>query len=302
MIKSSQMTIRKLAIAFQKAGQEQFTYMSEMEKNGTVEEWESEEKAFLAGGKFYGDCDTYALTIVRALKIVTNLIKPKDLILFSCTVKGVGHLVSGILDRTTNKTYVFDNRFKGIQSLESLIVDHHYQFDGFATLEHITKWWKSNSDYPYDFRTSGGKVSVLERQNKKLPTKKEETKQVKTKVDWNKYKNFSEVEFKCKCGCGKADMKPLLLDKLQAIRDYLGEPITVVSGFRCKKHNKKVGGKKKSAHLKGQAVDIGVYNSRFRYRFKREAYKNKITRIGDYKKRGFIHVDISKTLPQFVEW
>lgn len=43
---------------------------------------------------------------------------------------------------------------------------------------------------------------------------------------------------------------------LQPIRDKLGEPIKITSGFRCKVLNDKVGGVKTSQHLTGDAADI----------------------------------------------
>lgn len=52
------------------------------------------------------------------------------------------------------------------------------------------------------------------------------------------------------------NLKRLVHDILQPIRDKYGYPITVTSGYRCSQLNSKVGGSKTSQHLKGQAVDI----------------------------------------------
>lgn len=49
---------------------------------------------------------------------------------------------------------------------------------------------------------------------------------------------------------------------LQQARDDFGKPIHVNSGFRCLELNKKVGGKKNSYHLKGQAADLHVDNEK----------------------------------------
>ena len=43
---------------------------------------------------------------------------------------------------------------------------------------------------------------------------------------------------------------------LDPLREALGSAIIVGSGFRCEKLNKKVGGSKTSAHLKGFAADL----------------------------------------------
>lgn len=77
--------------------------------------------------------------------------------------------------------------------------------------------------------------------------------------------NFSKSEFDCKCGC---KMPPSVLvnvvkaaDNLQILRDCLGESIIINSAYRCKDHNKKVGGKTNSSHLKGLATDITAKGS-----------------------------------------
>lgn len=45
---------------------------------------------------------------------------------------------------------------------------------------------------------------------------------------------------------------------LEPLREYLGKPIVITSGYRCEKLNRKVGGSSSSQHLYGQAVDIWV--------------------------------------------
>lgn len=48
----------------------------------------------------------------------------------------------------------------------------------------------------------------------------------------------------------------LLAQRLQVLRDILGKPIKINSGYRSPAYNKKVGGAAKSMHLFGMAVDI----------------------------------------------
>lgn len=77
-------------------------------------------------------------------------------------------------------------------------------------------------------------------------------------------KNFTSQEFECPCGKCKAkrqiivEISPILVDKLQLLRDRVGEPIYITSGVRCKAYNKKIGGYSKSPHLDGLAADIQV--------------------------------------------
>ena len=54
------------------------------------------------------------------------------------------------------------------------------------------------------------------------------------------------------------NLRALCLEVLQPLRDHLGKPVVVSSGYRCKDLNKKVGGVENSQHLKGEAADIKV--------------------------------------------
>ncbi len=68
-------------------------------------------------------------------------------------------------------------------------------------------------------------------------------------------KNFKVSEFACKhCGENKIDQR--VLNMAQEIRDYLGVPVRVNSGYRCEEHNANVGGVKGSKHTKGLACDL----------------------------------------------
>ena len=78
---------------------------------------------------------------------------------------------------------------------------------------------------------------------------------------------FKEKEFACKCcgqlplstGSGQApreNVKALVREVLDPVREKLGMPIVVNSGYRCEKHNKDVGGVRNSQHLRGEAADI----------------------------------------------
>ena len=50
----------------------------------------------------------------------------------------------------------------------------------------------------------------------------------------------------------------LIVYCLQPIRDKLGKPMIISSGYRCEELNNKIGGVKNSQHTKGQAVDFKV--------------------------------------------
>lgn len=55
-------------------------------------------------------------------------------------------------------------------------------------------------------------------------------------------------------------MSVFLLMQLDLLRIAVNKPIHVTSGYRCPKHNKKVGGAKKSQHMTCKAADIWVEN------------------------------------------
>ena len=72
--------------------------------------------------------------------------------------------------------------------------------------------------------------------------------------------NFSLEEFNCKDGTkvpNNLNHNVLLLaENLQVLRDYLGEPIHINSGYRSPAYNAKVKGKPASKHMLAQAADI----------------------------------------------
>lgn len=49
-----------------------------------------------------------------------------------------------------------------------------------------------------------------------------------------------------------------LANRLQVIRDLLGKPVIINSGYRSRAHNRQVGGAPNSLHLSGMAADIVV--------------------------------------------
>jgi hypothetical protein len=85
-------------------------------------------------------------------------------------------------------------------------------------------------------------------------------------VDSQLSKNLTRREIECKCGCGFDIVDFKLIETFQALRDYVNQPIFITSGCRCPEHNKKSGGVKDSAHVKGMALDMyinGLSNRQF---------------------------------------
>ncbi len=69
--------------------------------------------------------------------------------------------------------------------------------------------------------------------------------------------HFVASEFKCPCGnCGVTLVSTELVHVLEMLRSALGKPIVITSGYRCRPHNKFVGGAIHSMHPEGLATDI----------------------------------------------
>ena len=73
-------------------------------------------------------------------------------------------------------------------------------------------------------------------------------------------KNFSLSELKCKDGtevpAQYIENARDICERAQVLRDLLGSPLYVTSGYRTPSHNAKVGGAKNSYHLRAEALDL----------------------------------------------
>jgi len=106
--------------------------------------------------------------------------------------------------------------------------------------------------------------------------------------------HFKRSEFACHCGeCPQSkdptvDVK--LIGILEELRAHFNTPITVTSGVRCEKYNRKVGGGLTSRHLEGRAADVllkGVTPDRVHH-YLNERYSD---RFGLGKYTTFTHID-----------
>lgn len=84
---------------------------------------------------------------------------------------------------------------------------------------------------------------------------------------------------------------------LDIVRVYMGKPILVNSGYRCKKLNEMVGGVQKSMHTKGLAADFRTgekedINTMFEF-LKKNQKEFKIIELLNYTT--FIHIGVSET-------
>ena len=105
--------------------------------------------------------------------------------------------------------------------------------------------------------------------------------------------NFNILEFTCFC-CGHVQVSHSLIKILQKVRDIINIPMVITSGYRCRKHNKEVGGKEDSLHLCGWAADVNFIS------LEKKDFLNLVNTIksldldgglGIYYKKQFMHFD-----------
>ena len=111
--------------------------------------------------------------------------------------------------------------------------------------------------------------------------------------------HFTKEEFDCQCGCGNGDIviSENLVFELECVRIHYGKPMRINSGIRCLSHNRKIGSRDTSSHIKGLAVDISCTDMGTRL----ELVK-RLLRDGEFKRMGihkdFIHVDVDYDKPR----
>jgi len=115
-----------------------------------------------------------------------------------------------------------------------------------------------------------------------------------------KYFKYQEFDSPDQKGSGEKYMNKILLDMLDEVREIVGEPLIITSGYRSEDWNTKVGGVNGSSHTKGLAVDIAVRNSRMRFKLLNALQEVGVNRIGIAD--NFIHIDIDPDKDKNVIW
>lgn len=69
---------------------------------------------------------------------------------------------------------------------------------------------------------------------------------------------FNRSEFACKCGCGFEAVDKQLLELLTTIRSHYEKQLHISSACRCLSHNRAVGSKDTSQHVRGLAADFYI--------------------------------------------
>ena len=84
---------------------------------------------------------------------------------------------------------------------------------------------------------------------------------------WDEIRYFTPTEIACKCGTYHAPycsgyphkMQKLTMQIADRARAHFGNPVTVISGLRCPRHNADSGGVENSQHMFGEALDVYCY-------------------------------------------
>ena len=103
--------------------------------------------------------------------------------------------------------------------------------------------------------------------------------------------NFNLREFQCK-HCGQVKISSRLVAMLEALRQKLGVPFMITSGYRCDDHNMRVGGAINSYHVQGLACDIACPKGFTVEEFANICLKHGFTGVGAYPAQNFVHVDV----------
>lgn len=104
----------------------------------------------------------------------------------------------------------------------------------------------------------------------------------------------------CNCGCGQSIIVNELYNRLVNARLIAGIPFYISSWNRCEALNLKEEGSSTSSHLVGEAVDIYIASSAYRFIILKALLAAGFTRIGIYP--WGLHVDVSQVKLQDLMW
>lgn len=102
-----------------------------------------------------------------------------------------------------------------------------------------------------------------------------------------KYKYFKAREL--------VGLEEKLVRILDEIREKAGVPMIITSGYRTPEHNKKVGGKPNSAHIRGLAVDIACTDNKKRSALLRGVYSQSEPVFLEIARK-HLHIDIDSSI------
>ena len=128
-----------------------------------------------------------------------------------------------------------------------------------------------------------------------------EDEKKKRLIQWAEIKHFTFEEFSDSSETDSGLLMNLEFVKiLDALRDKVGFPIHITSGYRTKEHNAEVGGADGSSHEAGVACDISCNTGSERDAILKHSYALGIKRRGIGQT--LVHLDLDFSKPQDVCW
>lgn len=113
-------------------------------------------------------------------------------------------------------------------------------------------------------------------------------------------RNFKKEELTCRC-CNAEGVTQQLLDTLQALRDAVGRPLRINSGFRCRKHPVERGKTGYATHPLGLAADIAIPSGGTEALYRAILARPEIKGVGYDRVRNFFHIDL-RPAPRRIFW
>ena len=111
-------------------------------------------------------------------------------------------------------------------------------------------------------------------------------------MDWSNIEHFTEEEFKCPC-CGEAPMDQSFMESLDFVRDTLGFPFIITSGYRCPDYNDSISSTGRDGpHTTGKAADIALSYGRARQALDLLVHEFNGLGLKQHGDGRFIHVDL----------
>ncbi len=121
----------------------------------------------------------------------------------------------------------------------------------------------------------------------------------------NLSEHYNHQDFFCKCEACKASKEYKihlgLVGVLEALAVKLNRPVKVKTAYRCEAENERLGGGRKSFHLRGKAAHIYVDGMKPQELFKSLGEMGEVKGIGLNLDDGTVHIDL-RNVPDREEW
>jgi zinc D-Ala-D-Ala carboxypeptidase len=121
----------------------------------------------------------------------------------------------------------------------------------------------------------------------------------------NLSEHYNHQDFFCRCAACKTTKEYKihlgLVGILEALTVKLNKPVKVKAAFRCEAENERLGGGRKSFHLRGKAAHIYVDGMKPQELFKSLGEMGEVKGIGLNLDDGTVHIDL-RNVPDREEW